>query len=132
MRERFIVDAVVTALNGQGFDVGTEVPNFYRSADVAAVTVGGEVWVIECKVSDISRAIEQARIHKLAADRVLVATPHRVTRSTTLQRLKCAGLGLMYVMPDGSVTEACEAPRNHSHWPLAKERLRTEIVRQMT
>jgi hypothetical protein len=128
MKEQSVVDAVVAELGRQGFCVNTEVPNFYRSADVAAVDKSGDVWVIECKVSDISRAIQQARIHQLAADRVLVATPFRRTRPSTLSRLQDAGIGLMYVMPDGGIAEAYEAPRTREPWEYARDTLRRAIV----
>jgi len=131
MREQFVVEAVVQALSQQGFHVRTEVPNFYRSADVAAIDAEGDIWVIECKVSSMSRAIEQSKIHRLAADRVLVATPLRRTREETKNKLRCAGVGLIYVMPDGSVEEAYKAPRTAHPWCLARERLREAIGGQV-
>jgi hypothetical protein len=128
MREQVLVDAVVKNLNTQGFVVSTEVPVFYRSADVAAVDQDGRVWVIECKISDMSRALTQTRLHKLAADRVSVATPLRKTRDSTIGKLKAAGVGLMYVLPDGRIEEAYDPPESTKPWPQAREQLRRTII----
>lgn len=130
MREQVLVEAVVAELDKQGFHVSTEVPNFYRSADVAAVDQHGDVWVIECKISDMARAISQTKIHQLAADRVLVATPFRKTRPSTIAKLRSAGVGLMYVMPDGQVVEAFEAPKTDNPWQHARECLRSAIIEE--
>lgn len=127
-KENLVVEAVVRSLRRKGFQVNTEVPNFHRSADVAAVDRQGNVWVIECKVSSLGRAIEQCVTHKLAADKVLVATPYRKTRDGTVQKLRTAGLGLMYVMPDGSIEKAFDPSRGHCPWNLARDRLRKAIV----
>jgi len=72
MTEKSIVKAVVQSLKEDGFRVSTEVSNFYRSADIGAVDHKGKLWVIECKVSNIGRAIEQSKTHKLSADKVFI------------------------------------------------------------
>lgn len=126
--EESLVDAVVSFLEGSGFVVQTEVPNAYRSADVAAIGQTGAIWVVECKVTNISKAIEQSKTHKLAADMVFVATPHRQTRGSTLEKLARAGVGLMYVMPDDTVEIAMEPSNGHIPWDLARERLRYAVA----
>jgi hypothetical protein len=127
MSEESIVNAIVETLREDGFTVATEVANFYRSADIGALAKNGEVWVVECKVSNIGQAIQQAKTHKLSADKVFIATFYKNTREITLGRIRDAGLGLIYVMPDGSVSKPVEWPRRNTPWGLARKRLSERI-----
>jgi len=126
--EKTIVNAVVNELEGKGFRIAREVANFYRSADIGAVDHKGKVWVIECKVSNIGRAIEQSKTHKLSADKVFIATLQRKTKEVTLRRIREAGVGLLYVMSDGSVSEPIEEPGLNEPWGLAREKLLSRIM----
>lgn len=129
MREETIVNAVVNALMGKGFRyVATEVANFYRSADIGALDNEGKIWAIECKVSNIGRAIEQSKTHKLSADKVFIATFRKNTREDTLSRIREAGVGLLYITPDGSMSEPIEEPNENRPWSLARERFLTRIM----
>jgi hypothetical protein len=123
MNEQTIVDSVVTAMLGKGFRVKTEVANLHRSADICLIDDEGKIWIIECKVSSISRAIVQSRTHKLAADRVFIATVQRKTRDAIREEIAKAGLGLLYVKPDGSVSEPVVEPRRNRPWHLARATL---------
>lgn len=129
MREKTIVNAVVNALVCRGFIyVATEVANFYRSADIGALDNEGKIWAIECKVSSIGRAIEQSKTHKLSADKVFIATFRKKTREDTLSRIREAGIGLLYVTPDGSMSEPIEEPKENIPWNLARNRFLTRIM----
>jgi len=128
MTEKSIVKAVVQSLKEDGFRVSTEVSNFYRSADIGAVDHKGKLWVIECKVSNIGRAIEQSKTHKLSADKVFIATLQRKTKEVTLRKIREAGVGLFYVMSDGSVSEPIEEPGLNEPWGLAREKLLSRIM----
>ncbi len=128
MTEQAIVNAVVETLMVDGFTVATEVANFYRSADIGALSRNGDVWVVECKVSNIGQAIKQAKTHKLSADKVFIATFYKKTREITLRRIREAGLGLFYVMPDGSVSKPVERPKRNRPWGLARKKLSKRIL----
>lgn len=128
MIEKKIVDAVVDALAQRGFQVATEVPNFYRSADIGAIDRQGKIWAVECKVSNIGRAIEQSKTHKMSADRVFIATFFRQTKEPTLTKIRDAGLGLLYVMSDGSLSEPIQEPVENKPWPLARARFLARIL----
>lgn len=128
MNEQIIVDAVVNTLMDDGFTVATEVANFYRSADVGVLAKNGDVWVVECKVSGISQAIKQAKTHKLSADKVYIATFYKNTREITLRKIRDAGLGLLYMMPDGSVSKPIEQAKRNKPWGLAKKKLLRRII----
>jgi hypothetical protein len=128
MNERHLVSTVAQALRELGFRVATEIANLYRSADIAALDPKGDVWVVECKISNIGRAIEQSKTHKLSAEKVFIGTPLRVTRDSTLRRIRDAGIGLIYVMPDGSIRKAFDEPTTNDVWQPANQRLRQRIV----
>jgi len=127
MIEQVIVESISGALRDEGFKVAIEVANLYRSADVAAIDTKGDIWIIECKVTSIGRAIEQLKTHKISADKVFIGTYYRKTRDITLKKIKDAGMGLIYVMPDGSLYEFVKAPNNTNLWKPARERLLKRI-----
>lgn len=128
MTEKTLVNAVVNALENQGFKVATEVANFYRSADIGAIDKNANVWIVECKLSNIGRAIEQGKIHKLSADKVFIATFAKKTKEATLRRIRQAGIGLIYVMSDGYLSDPIEQPAENNPWGLARERLVQRIL----
>jgi hypothetical protein len=127
MTELTLVEAVVNSLRHQGFKVATEVANFYRSADIGALDTNGNVWVVECKLSNISQAITQSKTHQLAADKVFIATIERKSQNQTLERIKAAGLGLIYVDYEGNVSKPVTLPCHKKPWILARERLLRRI-----
>ena len=128
MKESQIVNIVVKSLKDNGFRVATEVPNLYRSADVAAIDSEENIWVIECKISSISKAIEQLQTHKLSADKVFIGTIFRKTRENTIKKIKQAGVGLIYIMPDSSVNIAFGNTIKINPWNISKEKLRKRIL----
>ncbi len=128
MNEKAIVNAVVDSLKIKGFKVSTEIANIYRSADICVLDNNGKVWVIECKVSNIGRAIQQTKVHKLSADKVFIATFYKKTRNETLRKIREAGVGLLYVMSDGTVSKPIEEPKQNKPWSLARDRLLQRIM----
>jgi len=127
MREREIVNYIVRFLKAEGYTVATEVANLYRSADIAVLDDKDNTWIIECKVSSIGRAITQSKIHKLSADKVFIGTTYRKTKSATLNRIKEAGLGLIYVMPDGSISKEVDVQTDNHPWLPIKDILLDRI-----
>ena len=128
MDESNIVNAIVKVLRSRGYRVATEVANFNRSADIAAIDPDGNVWVIECKVSNIKKAVEQLRTHKLSADRVCIGTFYRNTKKITLETIRKAGVGLIYVMPDGTIVKEIEEGSDNDPWRPAKNRLQRRVM----
>ena len=119
MNEIALVNSIVNELKSYGYTVNTEVPNLYRSADIALLDNDGEIWVIECKISDISKAIEQSKTHMLSADKVFIGTPYKKTKEKTINKLKEAGIGLIYLMNDGSINIALkESNKNNPYKPI--------------
>jgi len=131
MTEKAVVDVIYKEYADKGLTVAKEVANFYRSADIAALDHKENVIVIECKLNSISRAIKQSMTHKQSADKVYIGTTYKNTRQETIDKITSAGLGLLYVMPDGTVKEEIVAPNNSNLWGPAKikliNRIREEI-----
>lgn len=123
MHEQAIVNTIVHNLRKDGYTVATEVANFYRSADVVAVDNDSKIWIIECKVSDMKRALEQLRIHKMSADRVFIGTSFRKLQKNTLKRIRDAAVGLIFVMPNGRIKIELNCPKQDNIWAPAKEKL---------
>ncbi len=120
---------MVKSLKNKGFRVAKEVPNLYRCADIAAIDNREEnIWIIECKISSISKAIEQSKTHKLSADKVYICTIFRKTREDTIKKIKQAGLGLIYIMPDDSIKIAFKHSVKNNPWIISKEQLRERIL----
>ena len=128
MNERMIVNRIVEDLQAKGYKVKTEVANFYRSADIAVIDNEENIWIIECKVSSIGQAINQLKTHKLSADKVFIGTLYRNTKESTLNKIKEAGIGLIYVMTDGSINKVIEEPNESNPWAPARERLLHRII----
>lgn len=123
-----LVEAIVTSLKRLGYRVETEIANFHRSADIAAIDNDGFIWIIECKVSNMNRAIIQSKTHKLSADKVFIGTCHRNTKKNTLKKIREEGIGLIYVMPDGNINIAIEETTKGKPWRPARERLLKRIM----
>ena len=126
--EKEIVKCVVNSFLDLGYIVSTEVANLYRSADIAAIKPDRTVSIIECKISNMSKAIEQSKTHKLTADRVYIATLFRKTKEATLEKIKKEGIGLIYVMPNGTIEKAIEASDDNKPWIPARNRLVERIL----
>lgn len=127
MCEDSVVEAISISLRNEGYQVAKEVANFYRSADIAAIDIDGNVIVIECKISNIGKALEQLEIHKLSADKVYIGTVYRKTRKDTKRKLEKAGVGLIYVKKDGQIEIANESAKC-KFWVPAKNKLKNRIL----
>ena len=126
--EKELVKAIASRLAHLGYCVATEVANFHRSADIAAIDSNGCIWIIECKVSSMKKAIQQSKTHKLSADKVFIGTSYKNTKSVTINKIREEGLGLIYVMPNGEIQIAVDEQKGSNPWQPARERLRQRIL----
>jgi hypothetical protein len=130
MNESFITESVCKQLLLDGYSVATEVANFHRSADIAAIGPRGEVLVVECKLSDIKHALVQTATHQVSADLVMVATYRRELRPLTISQIKEKGVGLFLVDISGKVELAWPPKSCEATWPLRREQLRKRILEE--
>ena len=122
INEQVLVDTLVTALKEKGFCVFTEISNFYRSADIVVIDKEEKLWIIECKISDIAKAIKQLKTHRLSADKVYICTPFRKTKPNTMKRIENEGMGLIYIKENGEINFVLESYSNPP-WELAKNKI---------
>jgi len=118
MTEKALVRQFVSALTSKAQFIGTEVSNFHRSADIAAIMENGEVWVVECKLSAISKAIEQLQTHMMSADKVYLGLPKKRRNIATIDKINTAGFGLLEIDEQGELCEVIpaklrETPTSH-------------------
>ena len=103
IKEHTLVKIIVDNLIKKNYSIGLEVPNFHRSADIAAINESGDIIIIECKIRDISKAIKQTLTHKLSADKVYICTIKRNIKKDTIGEIKKAGVGLIFLCSDNSI-----------------------------
>ncbi len=97
--ERQMRTALIKVLRRRGIRPAVEIPFLGRSVDVAYRCANGSITAIELKLlsKDIKRALKQAKICLLAADRVYVCTrPHDV-REEMKSTFRDLGVGLMFL-----------------------------------
>ena len=112
MTEQTLVNRFVASLSPGADFIRTEIPNFNRSADIAIKQKNGEVWIIECKLSAVGKAIKQLHTHKLSADRVYIGLPKGRRTQTSIDKISMNGFGLLEIDDLGVITETIEAPHN--------------------
>lgn len=112
MTEKSLVNRFVHALTPGAAIIKTEVSNFHRSADIVILHDNGEVWIVECKLSAIGRAVNQLKTHKLSADRVYIGLPKGRRTNKSLQTLSEHGFGLLEIDGEGKIDEVIQASSN--------------------
>ena len=128
MKEQIIVNHLVQNFKNKGYKVATDVANIYRCADIALLDNNSSVWVIECKISAIKRALEQTKIHKLSADEVYIALPYKKLKEESLRKIRESDVGLIFVLPNGSVNIEFKSPKQFHTWQPAKNKLISNIL----
>lgn len=123
MSEVEIVNIVYRHLIDSGCIVATEIANFSRCADIAAIDQDKNVLVVECKLNAIKKALKQIKTHRLSADKVFIATNFKSLKKQTLDNIKNAGIGLIFVMPDETVSYSIYPPSMQDPWGPARARL---------
>jgi len=125
--EKEIVDLLVRHFSEFGYTIRMEVANGYRSADIALIDNEEKAWVIECKISALKKALDQLETHKYSADKVFIATIKRNHRSSTIDRIKRAGVGLITVNSNKRIEIEIEAARNKP-WKPGNRKLKNLIL----
>lgn len=96
--------------------VRQEVPFLSRCIDVVLLDQANEVVSIEFKVSKWRHAIDQAKNHKLGADKAYICLPERKLTDILSQAVYEAGIGLLFLETDPpKVYEVIPAPVIHKN-----------------
>lgn len=102
-----------------------EVPFLSRCIDVVLLDQDNNVLSIEFKVSKWRHAIEQAKNHKLGADKAYICLPERKLSETLSAAVEEAGLGLFFFSTTSTnvIYEAIPAPATGGNIPLFRKML---------
>lgn len=98
MLEIDIVRKCVDYIKNENFEVKieTEVPFLSRCIDVIIIDANNNIYSIEFKVNNWKQAIEQAKNHKLGADKAYICIPKRTLSVQLEESIKNAGIGLLF------------------------------------
>ncbi len=98
MLEIDIVRKCVDYIKSMSSDVKveTEVPFLSRCIDVIIIDGDNNIFSIEFKVNNWKQAIEQAKNHKLGADKAYICIPKRTLSVQLKESIKNAGVGLLF------------------------------------
>lgn len=102
MLESSMVDLGVAYLKNQRHFriISQEVPFLSRCIDVVLIDEFENLISIEFKVNKWKHAIEQAKNHKLGADKSYICLPERRLTEALVSSLNEAQIGLMFFNPD--------------------------------
>lgn len=111
MIERQIVNDVKRHLGERRYTVFEEVPLISRMVDVVGwLESSDELILIEAKVSNWRRALEQASIYLLCGDYVYIAMARQYVQRVDQDQLEHLGIGLLSV--NANVVEVIEPRRS--------------------
>lgn len=128
--ERRLVDVLVCYLREQ-HATGREVGHYERRIDVVAIRSDtNELWAIEAKTTDWSRALSQAIVNLAAAERSYIALYSKHAHRVPLGILDDHGVGLIAVGTRwGEVEILRDAARSRYTNHLATDRIRLQIAK---
>ncbi len=128
--ERRLVDVLVCHLREQ-HATGREIGHYERRIDVATIRSDtNELWAIEAKTTDWSRALSQAIVNLAAAERSYIALYSKHAHRVPLGILDEHGVGLMAVGTRwGDVEILRDAARSPYTNHLATDRIRLQIAK---
>ena len=127
--ERRLVDVLVCHLREQ-HATGREVGHYEKRIDVVTIRSDtSELWAIEAKTTDWSRALSQAIVNLTAAERSYIALYSKHAHRVPLGILDEHGIGLMAVGTRwGDVEILKDAARSPYTNHLATDRIRVQIA----
>lgn len=109
--------------------VKQEVPFLSRCIDVILINEYDEIISIEFKVSKWRHAIEQAKNHKLGADKAYICLPERNISEVLKKAVSDAGIGLLLFdsSKEDVIYEAIPAPSQKENIPIFRTLLLDSI-----
>lgn len=128
--ERRLVDVLVCYLRKQ-HATGREIKHYERRIDVATIRSDtNQLWAIEAKTTDWSRALSQAIVNMAAAERSYIAMYSKHAHRVPVSVLEKYGIGLIAI---GTTWGDVEFLRDGANSPytnhLATDRIRLQIER---
>jgi hypothetical protein len=120
LRERELQRLCAMHFSQLGFLTCEEVPFLFKVADLFCFHEGsGECLAVEVKIRDWRRALKQACVYLMMADKVYIALHDGSVDSADLDALSDVGVGLLAISRSGCIRTVLEAPpssRRISHF----------------
>ena len=110
-----MVEDLASGLTEEGFHVRLEVPNMGQYADLAAAK-DDEVFLIEAKIRDWRRALEQCIAHEIVADYVCVAIGSVKVSPALAEQAEDSGYGVIHCRPGSDPIWAVRPRKNPNTW----------------
>lgn len=126
--ESVIVSDLVEFLHRGNYKVRLEVPNLGQSADVVA-TRGRWVTLMEVKVRDWRKAIEQCRAHLHVADYVCIVIATKGVSLRAKEEITKHGFGLIHYDASGQLEWVKRPSRNSTIWLPQRRVLSSKMKR---
>lgn len=129
-KESDLVDYVVDFLVTQNYNVRLEVPNMGQSADIVALK-GRWLTIIEAKIHDWKRGVNQCKAHENVADYICVAISTASISQTLVYHANINGYGIIHCNPkDGECKWFIRPKQNRKVW-LPQRRFLLKNMRSM-
>ncbi len=120
--ESELISYLIEFLRTEGYRVRLEVPNLGQSADIVA-TKGRWVTVIEAKLNDWGRGLNQCVAHTYVADYVCIAVATESVSPSLQERVADTGIGIIHCPAStGKCRWALRPGRNDRVWRPERER----------
>lgn len=101
-----------------------EVPFLSRCIDVVLLKDTDEIISIEFKINNWKHAIEQAKNHKLGADKAYICLPKRKLTESLSEAITNAKIGLLFFDSENEqIVEVIPAPEENGNIPVFKDML---------
>lgn len=114
--EADLVDSLARELKDEGYRIRVEVSNMGQSIDMVA-TRGRWVTVIEAKMQDWRRAVNQCRAHEPVADYICIAVASVKISDSLTEEAKRSGYGIIhYCRTSQKFRWVLRPPRNKRIW----------------
>jgi Holliday junction resolvase len=114
--ERELVRTLARFLQTDGFECFFEVPNMGQSVDLV-LKKNGSLYLIEAKLKDWKRGLQQCRAHQLVADFICIAMGSNFISQELLNQANELGVGVLnYDMSLQVFHHALEPVKNQNYW----------------
>lgn len=126
MIENDLVKRSISLLKKEKYckEIKKEIPFLSRCIDVVYINQYDEVVSIEFKIKDVHHAIEQAKNHKLGADKSYICLPKRKLSEKTMNEIINENLGLLfYDSHDKRIIEEIAPPKIKTNANIFKKLL---------
>lgn len=129
--EKELVYRIVKFLRNDGYQVVLEAPNMGQSVDLVGIK-DNTLTLIEAKISDWSRAIDQCRAHQLVADYICIALGKRISSERLIESVKKLGYGIISCDPDSENCSWLFRPRKNENVWTPQKAIFSKNIKELT